>query len=278
MKKLKRIATTAMIASLGLVLTACSNAPITNHSKGIWDGLVVLNFSRVIIWLSKFFGDNYGIGIIIFTIIVRIILLPLMMYQTKSMKKTQEIQPQLKALQKKYSSKDSETMEKLQTEQQKLYKEAGINPWAGCLPMVVQLPVIFALYQAIWRTHILRTGHFLWLQLGNPDPYYILPVLAALFTFLSSWLSMKGQPESNGMTTMMTIGMPIIIFFTALNVPSALSLYWVVTNAFQVVQTLLIQNPWKINREREEKEREKRQHDRAVKKAIRKAKQSKHHK
>lgn len=265
------------LMSLTLVLTACGKSamsPITEHSTGFWDGVILLNFSRAIIWLSKFFDNNYGIGIILFTIIIRIIILPLMILQTRSMRKTQEIQPQLKALQKKYSSRDSETMAKLQQEQQKLYSEAGVNPLAGCLPVVVQLPIIFALYQSILRTEQLRTGHFLWLQLGHKDPYLILPILAAVFTFISSWLATKSQPESSSMTTMMTLGMPVIIFFTALNVPSALSLYWVVTNAFQAIQTLVIQNPWKISREREEKEKLEKDKERKRQKAIRNAKKS----
>lgn len=266
MKKLKRFATMGSIVALAVLLTACGNQPITSHSTGFWDGVVLLNFSRAIIWLSNLFNGSYGVGIIVFTIIVRIIILPLMIFQTRSMRKTQEIQPQLKALQKKYSSKDQETMAKLREEQQKLYSEAGVNPVAGCLPMLVQLPIIWALYQAIFRTHVLRTGSFLWLQLGSRDPYFILPILAAVFTFFSSWLMMKGQPESNGMTTMMTVTTPIIIFITALSLPSAVSLYWVVTNAFQVGQTLVIQNPWKIRREREVQEREKLEHDRKVKK------------
>ncbi len=274
-KRLKKALALLLISSLTLFLAACSNAPITNNSKGLWDGLVVLNFSRAIIWLSSFFNDNYGMGIIIFTILVRIVILPLMIYQTRSMRRTQEIQPQLKALQKKYSSRDQETMAKLREEQQKLYSEAGINPLAGCLPLIVQMPVLFALYQSIWRTDILRSGKFMWLSLGHPDPYFVLPVLAALFTFLSSWLMMKGQPESNSMTIMMTWGMPVMIFFMAFSLPSALSLYWVVTNLFQVGQTLAIQNPWKINRERREKQAEQRAQQRKVKKAIRRAKRSK---
>ncbi|GLB46097.1 membrane protein insertase YidC 2 [Philodulcilactobacillus myokoensis] len=274
MRKLKRLLTLTSILSLVLFLSACSNQPITNHSTGIWDGLIVLNFSRAIIWLSKLFGNSYGMGIVIFTIIIRIIIFPLMMYQTKSMRKTQELQPKLKALQKKYSSKDTETMQKLRVEQQKLYSEAGVNPVAGCLPLLVQLPIIWALYQAIWRTHILRTGHFLWFQLGDKDPYFILPVLAAVFTFFSSWLAMKSQPESNGMTSMMTIGMPIIIFIMALRFSAAIVLYWVVTNIFQAGQTLIIQNPWKIKHEREAKEKAKRNHERTIQKEMRKAKRS----
>ncbi|MDT6979422.1 YidC/Oxa1 family membrane protein insertase [Levilactobacillus zymae] len=274
MKKYRRTLLMLGIVSLVFILSACSNKPITNQSTGIWDGLIVLNFSRAIIWLAHFFGNSYGMGIILFTIIIRIILLPLMIFQTRSMRKTQEIQPKVKALQKKYSSKDRETVQKLQAEQQKLYSEAGINPLLGCLPALVQLPIIWALYQAIWRTEILRSGSFLWLQLGHKDPYFILPILAALATMASSWLTTKSAPETSSMNTMMVFGMPVVVFFTALNVPSSLSLYWTISYVFQVGQTLLIQNPWKIQAERDAKEKAQADHERAVRRAIRKAKQS----
>ena len=162
-----------------------------------------------------------------------------MFYQMKSMWKTQEIQPKLMALQKKYPGKDPESMQKLSEEQQKLYAEAGINPMAGCLPMLIQMPILIALYQAIWRSPILKNGDFLWMHLGEKDPYYIMPILAAIFTFLTSKLSMMGQPEgtNNMMNNMMLYFMPIMTGFIAFNLPSALSIYWVVTNAFSVGQT-----------------------------------------
>ncbi len=262
----------ALLSVLGLTvfLAACSNTPVTSKSTGLWDHWIVYNFSRVIIWLSHHFG-GYGMGIIIFTIIVRIIILPLMIYQTRSMRKTQEIQPKMKELQKKYSSKDMDTVRKLQDEQKKLYSEAGVNPFASMLPLSVQLPIIYALYAAIWRTDALKHGSFLWLELGDKDPYFILPILAAIFTFMSSWLSMASMPEKNGMTTTMTYVMPIFIFFMAMNMSSAISLYWSVTNAFQVGQTLVIQNPFKINRERAEKVAAEKAKKKAIEKAKRKA-------
>lgn len=274
-KHIKKYLTLASVLSLGLFLAACSNKPVTSHSTGLWDHWIVYNFSRAIIWLSTHFG-GYGMGIIIFTIIIRIIILPLMVYQTRSMRKTQELQPKLKALQKKYSSKDMETVQKMQAEQKKLYAEAGVNPWASMLPMIVQLPIIYALYAAIWRTHVLRAGSFLWLQLGHRDPYFILPLLAALFTFVSSWLSMASMPEKNGMTTSMTYIMPVFIFFMAMNISSAISLYWVVTNVFQAGQTLAIQNPFKINRERAEKEAAEKAQRRKIEKAKRRAVKGRH--
>lgn len=270
MKKVKRVLSLAAIGSLTLFLAACSNKPVTSHSTGLWDHYIVYNFSRFIIWLSNNCG-GYGMGIIIFTIIIRVLLLPLMFYQTKSMLKTQELAPKLKAIPKKYSSRDRESMVKMQEETSKLYKEAGINPWASMLPMIIQLPIMWALYQAIWRTPELRHGTFLWLQLGHTDPYYILPILAALFTFLSSWLSMASMPERNAMTSAMTWFMPIMVFFMALGFSSAITLYWVVSNAFQVVQTLLLQNPFKIRREREAKEKQEKAKKRKLEKAKRRA-------
>lgn len=270
MKKTKRILSLTAIASLTLFLAACSNKPITSHSTGLWDHYIIYNFSRFIIWLSNTCG-GYGMGIIIFTIIIRVLLLPLMFYQTKSMLKTQELQPKLKAIQKKYSSRDRDSMMKMQQETQALYKEAGVNPWASMLPMIIQLPIMWALYQAIWRTPELKHGTFLWLQLGHTDPYYVLPILAAVFTFMSSWLSMASMPERNAMTSAMTWFMPIMVFFMALGFSSAITLYWVVSNAFQVLQTLLLQNPFKIRREREEREKVEKANRRKLEKAKRRA-------
>lgn len=262
-----------LLSTVGLMftLTGCSTSTVTESSSGIWDHYIIWNFIQAIQFLSKVFGNSYGWGIIIFTIIIRVILLPLMFYQTKSMRKTTELQPELKILQKKYSAKDAATQAKLKEEQQKLYAEAGVNPVAGCLPVVVQMPILIALYQAILRSQALKTGSFLWMHLGERDPYFILPVLAAIFTFATSKLSVMSQPEQNGMTAAMTYGMPIFILFTAISLPSALSLYWVIGNAFSVLQTLLLNNPFKINKEREEKEQAKRARKRAIEKAKRKA-------
>ena len=171
-----------------------------------------------------------------------------MIYQMKSMRQTMELQPKLKVLQEKYPGKDMESRQMLAKEQQKLYSEAGINPFASMLPLIVQMPILFALYQAIFRSDVLKSGTFFWMQLGDKDPYYILPILAAIFTWLTSKLNSMAQPEQNTITTVMTWSMPIMIFVFALNVPAALSLYWVITNLFSAGQTLLINNPSKLER------------------------------
>lgn len=273
MKKGKKALALFGALSLVLVLSACSTDPVNSQSTGFWDHYIIWNFVRAIKALSNLFGGSYGWGIIIFTIIVRIIILPLMFYQMKSSRKTMDLQPQLKELQAKYPDRDQDSMRVMQEEQRKLYAEAGVNPVAGCLPLLVQMPVLLALYQAIFRSQELKTGTFMWMQLGDKDPYFVLPVLAAIFTFATSKLSMMSQPDTGqkGMTAAMTYGMPLMIFITALNVPAALSLYWVITNAFSVGQTLLINNPFKINRERAEKEQAKKDRERDLKKAKKRA-------
>lgn len=269
MKKFKHLLLIISSLSLAIVLSGCSNSAVTQNSTGFWDHYIVWNFIRAIQFLSV--NGNYGWGIIFFTIVVRVILLPLFFYQMKSMRKMTDVQPQLKKLQETYSAKDLATQNKLREEQQKLYAEAGVNPVAGCLPLLIQMPILYALYQAIFRSPVLKTGSFLWMHLGDKDPYFILPIVAAIFTFVTSKLSMMSQPEQNGMSTAMTFGMPVVILITAINFPAALSLYWVITNAFSVLQTLLLNNPFKINQERHEKKQRAQKKQRALEKAKRRA-------
>ncbi|MGX7417242.1 membrane protein insertase YidC [Carnobacterium gallinarum] len=267
MRKRKRLLIVLASIVLMVVLTGCGTAPITSNSTGFWDQYIVWNFSRAITGLSDIFFGSYGLGIIVFTIIIRIVLLPLMHHQTKSTRKMSDMQPQIKALQQKYASKDTETQNKLKEETQKLYSEAGVNPVMGCLPMLVQMPVLMALYQAISRTDVLKSGHFLWMDLGSRDPYFILPILAALLTFATTKLSTMSQTESNPATGAMLYAMPAMILFMGISLPSALSLYWVVGNAFSVGQTMMLNNPFKIRRERAEKEKAEKDYQRALEKA-----------
>lgn len=265
MKKYKRLLLMAGLVTLVFVLSACGTAPVSESSTGIWDRYIVYYFAQAIKFLSL--GGSVGIGIILFTLVIRIILLPLMHFQTKSMRKTQELQPKMKELQEKYASKDAETSRKLQEEQQRLYSEHGVNPLSGCLPMLVQMPIMMALWQSISRTPELRTGTFLWLELGKIDPYYILPVLAAVFTFASTKLTSMGQLEVQGSMKVMNYMMPAMILFMGINLASGLSLYWVISNGFQVVQTLLINNPFKIRNEREAEAKRKKDLEKALRKA-----------
>lgn len=270
-KTVKRLVTVLGLLCLAVVLTACGTSTVTVHSTGIWDRYVVYNAAQFILWLAKLFGGNAGVGIIVFTLLVRIIIFPLSYISLKSMGKQQEIAPQLKELQKKYSSKDPDTQRQLQQETQKLYAEEGINPIMGCLPIAIQMPFLFALYQAIYRTDALKTGHFLWLNLAQPDPYWVMPIVAALFTLLTSLVSTLAQPQRNNMSWAMVAISPIMILVMAFQFPSALAIYWVVTNAFSLAQTFLIQNPFKLRREREQKAQAAKERERAKRRALKRA-------
>ncbi len=261
---------------LGLVvfLSACaaSTDPIGPNSEGFWDGVVIYNLSQFILWLSDLFGGSYGIAIIVFTALGQIILLPLTNYQQKSMEKTQEIQPELEALREKYSAKDEETQAKLQEETKALQEKAGVNPLAGCLPMLIQMPIFISLYQTVVRTPELATGNFLWLELGNPDPYYILPLLATLFTLANSLLLAYGNP--NQKINFMTFLMPVMIFFITFRVSAALALYFAASNATRAVVTLIFNNPFVKRKQRIEKEEEEKEEERRRKRAINRARKT----
>ena len=272
-KKKHLLLLAALFLVVVVVISGCSNInePITKNSPGFWNHYVLYQFSRFILWLASLVKNSYGWAIVLFTIIVRIILLPINWWQIRSMNKQMQVQPQMKALQEKYSAKDMETQQKLQAETKKLYAEAGINPIAGCLPLLIQLPVMWALYQAIYRTTELRNGHFLWMELGKPDTIYILPILAAIFTFLSTWIANLSQPEQPQATTVMMWIMPIMILIPAITISSAISVYWVVSNAFQVLQTLLLQNPFKYKKQQQEKLQREKQRQKALRKAKKRA-------
>ncbi|MGT2735818.1 YidC/Oxa1 family membrane protein insertase [Streptococcus orisratti] len=259
------------LASVGLlVLSACGRGEVTSSSTNGWEQVVYF-FAQAIRFLS--FGGSIGIGIILFTIIIRSILMPLFNIQIKSGQKMQDLQPELRALQAKYPGKDTDSRMALAQESQALYKKYGVNPYSSLLPLLIQLPVMYALFQALSRVAFLKTGSFLWLELSQPDPYFILPVLAALFTFLSTWLTNKAAKEKNIAMVIMTYVMPVMIFFMGFSLASGVVLYWTISNAFQVFQILLLNNPFKIIAERlrvEEEEKERQARIRRAKKRAQK--------
>jgi YidC/Oxa1 family membrane protein insertase len=180
---------------------------------------------------------SFGLAIIVFTVIIRIVLLPLSIKQTKSTAKMGAIGPEVKKVQEKYK-KDPQ---KSQQEVMKLYKENGVNPMGGCLPMLIQMPILFALY-AVFQNLNMQGAGFLWMpDLAKPDPMYILPILSTVTTYFSSKLM---QPPGNGaqskQTSTMNTGMAIFMGFMSLQFKGALVLYWVINNVVQVVQTLVI--------------------------------------
>ena len=181
---------------------------------------------------------SFGLTIIVFTIIIRLILLPLSIKQTRSTAKMGAIQPEMKKVQAKYKSDP----QKAQQEVMKLYKENGVNPMGGCLPMIVQMPILFALFY-VFNTLNMHGAGFLWMKdLTKSDPMYILPILSTVTTYFSSKLMQP--PTADGaqskQTSTMNTGMAIFMGFMSMKMKGALVLYWVINNLIQVIQTLVI--------------------------------------
>lgn len=221
-----------------VVLTGCTDmSDINQESEGIWNEWFVFPLSQLLIWMAEFLSGSYGLAIITVTIIIRLVLLPLMIQQTRSSRAMQAIQPEIQALREKYSSKDQKTQQKLQEETMALFQKHGVNPLAGCLPILVQMPILVAFYHAIMRTAEIKTHTFLWFSLGSPD--YIIAILAGLTTFLQQKIMMGKMPPNPQMQVMLYV-MPIMIIIFAVNFPSALSLYWLIGNIFMIIQTLIM--------------------------------------
>lgn len=228
-----------------MLLTGCTeiNEPITPESEGIWNRYIVYPLAWFIVKVAELAGGSFGLSIIIVTIIIRLLILPLMIKQIKSSKAMQAIQPELQKLKEKYSSKDQKTQQKLQEEMMKLFQQYNINPLAGCFPILIQMPILIGFYHAIMREpQLQQTAQFLWFDLANPDPLYLLPLIAGVTTFIQQKISMIGM-EDNPQMKMMLWMMPIMIVIFAINLPAALSLYWVVGNLFSIVQTYFIKGP-----------------------------------
>ena len=188
-------------------------------------------------------GAGYVVTIFLLTLLVRLILLPLNIKQTKSQQKMQEIQPEIAKLQKKYKNNP----EKAQQEMMKLYKDNNVNPMSGCLPLLIQMPILFALYYVFYGLTELKGISFLWLaDLWAPDRTFILPILSTATTYLSSLLMTKSTQAKSGdapggmnMNTM-NIVMAGMMGVMSIQFPSMLVLYWIIGNLIQMAQTYVL--------------------------------------
>ena len=178
---------------------------------------------------------NYGVAILVLTIIIRTALQPLSIKQAKSMRAMQAIQPKMKEVQEKYKSDPQEMNKQLG----QLYKDHKVNPLMGCLPMLVQMPFLFAMFYVLrdynYDPHFVR---FLWLPtLHQPDPLYIMPVLVGLTTFIQMKLSSTTSTNDQMQLQMkiMTTIMPVFIGYVSMNFASGLSLYWVFGNIYSII-------------------------------------------
>lgn len=230
----------------------------------MWNAFISV-MVNILLFIYQFVGENFGIAIILFTILIRLVLYPLNASQIKSTQKMQDMQKSKKwqDIQKKY--KDDK--EKLAQEQMKLYQEMGVNPFGSCLPTLLQFPIIIGLYQAIIRTlavsplqlvnlskHITGMAdlipihsQFLWMDLSEPERVFVfgigvptLAIIVVITTFLQSRLMTPpttGQNDQGAqMTKAMSMYMPIFMGWLAYQFSSGLALYFVVSNIATIVQ------------------------------------------
>jgi YidC/Oxa1 family membrane protein insertase len=180
---------------------------------------------------------SYGLAIIFMTIAIKLVMFPLTQKQMRSMRSMQEIQPKTKWIQEKYKG-DSQL---IQQKTMELYKEHGVNPMGGCLPLLIQMPIFLAFYQSLYKFQYVAGSkvNFLWIpDISKPDPLFILAVLAAVTTFLQQKISMV---ENNDPTQKaMLYFMPLMMAWIAYRMPAGLPLYWVVFNTLGILQQLYV--------------------------------------
>lgn len=198
--------------------------------------------------LEGLFGvtGNYGLAIILLTLLFHLLLLPVTISQNRSMRKMQELQPKMNKLQKKYENDKT----KLNQEMMKLWKEHNVNPMGGCLPMLVQFPIMIAIFYTLRDFDFAGQAAFLWIpDLALPDPLRILPILAGITTYLHSKYSMPASGAAGGTQATMVYIMPVFIAVISMGFPAGLAVYWVISNLFRIAQHYLIDLPG-LNRER----------------------------
>ena len=238
----------------------------------MWETIIVNPFTNALLMIYKLIGGDFGIAIILFTILIRVVTHPLMASQIKGSTKMQQLQAskEWQDIQKKY--KDDK--EKLAQEQMKYYKEIGYNPLSSCLPSIIQIPLIFGLYQSIMRAlasspmqllTLTRTVYpffhiadlvplnskFLWMNLGQPERLYLfglaipfLAVIVALTTYVQSKVTMPATStpgdQSAMMGNMMSVYMPLLLGYFALTFASGLSVYFITGNVIGIAQYALL--------------------------------------
>jgi YidC/Oxa1 family membrane protein insertase len=199
-------------------------------------GVISVFFLKALWWIYGLVG-NYGVAIVLLTVGIRIVLFPLMHTSTVSMRKMAKVQPRVKEIQSKYKKKknDPQARAKMSQETMALYKEEGVNPMAGCLPVLVQLPILWALYQLFLHAIELRHAPFiLWItDLSAKDPLYVTPVLMTATMWLQQKLAPQaGDPQQQRIMRML----PLVFGIMFLQFPSGLVLYWLTNNVISILQ------------------------------------------
>ena len=227
--------------------------------EGLWTSIFVKPLAYVIIFFGKITG-KFGLGLIITSLLIRLILFPLTKKSTLQTEKMKNIQPELNRLEKKYANKDQNDREVMMAKSQEMmmiYKKNGISPMSGCLPALLQLPLLMAFLDAINRTPAIFEENFLGFHLGTTPRigigngnwlYIILTVLVAVTTFYSiakAQNSSTGNEDMAKQTKMMMNMMTIMIIVMSIFMSSALNMYWIISNGFTLIQNYLVKRSMK---------------------------------
>ena len=232
-------------------LPVCTEMSITSGGyESIWTSIFVKPLAWVIVQLGKLV-KNYGLAIVLITILIKLVLFPLTYKSLKQSEAIKKAQPKLNKIEKKYAGKtDQESMMMKSNEMMAVYKEYKINPMSGCLTSFLQIPIFFAFYEALYRLPLLFEGKFLGLHMGmtplaaagQGDWYYlILPVIVGLVTYFSFKMNKTAQPndQMKQMNMMFNI-MVVMIFITSFSMSVAIIIYWVVNSLLGIGQNLLV--------------------------------------
>jgi YidC/Oxa1 family membrane protein insertase len=204
-------------------------------------------------WMHNFLGLAYGWVLILFGVLMRVVLFPLYQKSMRSQLAQMQVQPLMKELQAKYKDEP----QKLQSEMMKLYKEHNVNPLGGCLPMLLPMPILFALFFVFQSTIEFRGVPFLWLpDLSLKDPLYIIPLIMGASMFLLSWIGQRGM-EANAQMKMMTYMMPVVFTVMFANFPSGLNLYYATSNIASLPQQLYLSKERRAARQRADQQKPK---------------------
>lgn len=196
-------------------------------------GIVML----ILGWMHETLNLAYGWVLILFGVMMRVVLFPLYQKSMRAQMSQMQVQPLMKELKEKYG----DDPQKMQTETMKLYKEHGVNPLAGCLPMMVPMPILFTLFFVFQGTIEFRGVPFLWLpDLSLKDPYYIIPLLMGVSMFLLSWIGQRGMDQDNPQMKMMVYVLPVVFTVMFAGFPSGLNLYYTTSNIASLPQQLYL--------------------------------------
>ena len=243
-----------------IALTGCGvpvdpdRALTAENASGPWQTFLVLPLIQMITWLYNIVG-NLGIAIIIATVLTKAAVMPLMLKSMNSTARMQTIQPEMNKIKEKYAGKsDRESQLKMNTEMQQLYKETGINPFAGCLPMLIQMPLMFAFFQAFSRHPLIATTEvreFLGMSLSavSEMPNVVFAAIVVCLMYYSQTMTQKrtqannaNNPMAGNMKMMNLMFLPMMAMLVY-GSPLAMGLYFVVSQIMMVLQSFIIKRP-----------------------------------